>query len=85
MKKIFSTISLLICFICFSVVANAQWNSNGSPDMRYNSNRQFYNMPKTNTDGSPDMRYNSNKSMYGGWSSLYFITNKDQYCIRKRA
>ncbi len=85
MKRIISMISILLCIICFSMEANAQWNKDGSPDMRYNSNRELYNMPKRNTDGSPDMRYNSNKSMYGGWSSLYFITNKEQYCIRKRA
>lgn len=84
MKKFFSIVGFLLSIMCVSFEANAQWNKDGSPDMRYNSNRQYYNMPKTNTNGTPDMRYNSNKSLYGGWSSLYYITNKELYYLRKR-
>lgn len=61
MKKL---IILSIALFGLIVTVNAQWNSNGTPDMRYKQNKEMYG----NSYSTPSINsYNNNSNLNSGF------------------
>lgn len=59
-KKLF----LIIAFIFIGFVSSAQTKKDGTPDMRYSSNKQTYSAPSTPAPSNTD--YSSSRPVYSG-------------------